>query len=353
MERAKYFDYLQETSKLVLPIIKEQVEKVSHNESELKAILLFFYEKRFSKSLLKPALFRLAYEICGGKNFNNILPIAAAFEVLNISSYQANASFDNKIGVLTKEEKDSQFIASMISREISDNLINQCEGVLSDSVLNKVRKCVSKSNSFIYKAQHYDLNLLSVHKIDKYEDYKFYLKHYIDRCYFGSGVFSGQCALAGAVAANATENQQELLMQFGELYGTALHIINDLADYYPGEERKTKLYQDDFCDFRNGRLTLPLYLLLNSKNEEVIKSIAELSKKEDYSFEDYSLIQNFISKEGIVEKCKTLTNEKFIKAKQHLKEFPLDDTKQLLLALLSVLESNKFYHRIKHIQIEL
>ncbi|OJV25400.1 MAG: hypothetical protein BGO32_04515 [Bacteroidetes bacterium 37-13] len=347
MERTKYFDYLKETSELVLPLIKEQVERVCYNEKKLKDILLFFYEKRFDKTLLKPTLFRLSYEICGGKNFKDILPIAAAFEVLNISSYQANSSFDNKVGILTKEEKDSQFIASMISREISDNLISQCEGIVNDSVLNKVKTCISKSNSLIYKAQHYDLNLLSVDNIGKYDDYNYYLKYYVDRCYYGSGIFSGQCALAGAIVANATNNEKESLLQFAELYGTALHIINDLADYYPGEERKTKLYQDDFCDFRNGRLTLPLYLLLNSKNEEVNKTVLVLKNKKYFSSEDYSTIQDFLSKEGIIEICKNLTGQKFIEAKQCLKDFPLTDTKQLLLALLSVLDSNKFFHRTK------
>ncbi len=267
MDRKEYFNYLKDTSKLVLPYIEEQLELVCKNEPELKDVFLVFYKKRFSANLLKPTLFRLSYEICGGDKFKNIIPIAAAFEVLNISSYQANSSFDNKMGVLTKEEKDSQFIAAMISREISINLINESKNDIKESTLNDINNCISRSNHYIYKAQHYDLNLLTVNRIDKYVKYEEYLSKYIDRCYLGSGFFSGQCALGGAIVAKADENLQNKLMEFAELYGTALHILNDLADYYPGEERRTKLYQDDFSDFNNGRLTLPLYLLLNSKKK--------------------------------------------------------------------------------------
>ncbi len=349
MERAKYFQYMKETSELVLPLIIEQVEQVYHNENELKEILLFFYKKRFNKSLLKPTLFRLSYEISGGENFEQILPIAAAFEVLNISSYQANSAFDNKLSVLTKEQKDSQFIASMISREISDKLIDQCKGTISDNILNKIKTCISESNSQIYKAQHYDLNILSVNNISRFKDYNNYLEFYNKRCYYGSGVFSGQCAKAGAIVANTDENIKKALLEFGELYGTALHIINDLADYYPGEERKTKLYQDNFCDFRNGRLTLPLYLLLKSNNIIVKETTINYTTKKDLTFEDYLIIQDFLFEEKIVEKQLNLIKEKFIEAKHCLEDFPLTNSKRFLLALLSVLDSNKFFHRINSI----
>lgn len=347
MEREKYFKYLENTSSLVLPLIKEQVESVCKNEEVLKEILMLFYEKRFSKILLKPTLFRLSYEICGGKNFETLLPIAAAFEVLNISSYQANAAFDNKVGVLTKEEKDSQFMAAMISREIADKLIDKCEGVIDGCILSKIKSCISTSNSFIYKAQHYDLNLLCVENIGKFHNYESYVTSYIDRCYFGSGIFSGQCALAGAIAANTTEDKKEALLKFAELYGTALHQINDLADYFPGEERKSKLYQDDFCDFKNGRLTLPLYLLLNSKDPKTVKKVSKLSSKQEFSFEEYAEVQNILLQEGIVDICKDLTKTKFIEAKRYLQKFELSEEKRLLLVLLSVLDSNKFYNRIK------
>jgi geranylgeranyl pyrophosphate synthase len=324
---------------------------VCKGEKELKEIMMLLYEKRFAKILLKPTLFRLSYEICGGKSFDQLLPIAAAFEVLNISSYQANASFDNKVGVLTKEEKDSQFMAAMISREIADKLVDRCEGVISESILTKIKSCLSRSNSFIYKAQHYDLNLLSIKKIDRFPDYDYYLAAYNNRCYFGSGVFSGQCALAGAIAANASHKERENLLKFAELYGTALHQINDLADYFPGAERKSKIYQDDFCDFKNGRLTLPLYLLLTSKNPITVSKISQLSNKQEFSFERYTEVQNILVEEGIVDACKDLTKTKFIEAKKFLQDFELCESKRLLLVLLSVLDSNKFYHRTKQIAV--
>ncbi|MBK9453167.1 MAG: hypothetical protein IPN95_27970 [Bacteroidetes bacterium] len=92
---------------------------------------------------------------------------------------------------MTAEEKDSQFIAAMISREIAERLIDQCIGAVSDSILYEFKGCLSRSNYFIYKAQHYDLNLLTVANLKEFDNYENFLPAYINRCYFGSGIFLG------------------------------------------------------------------------------------------------------------------------------------------------------------------
>jgi geranylgeranyl pyrophosphate synthase len=191
---------------------------------------------------------------------------------------------------------------------------------------------------------------LTINNLNNFKKQEDYLKAYNDRCYFGSGVFSGQCALAGAIAANANEEDKKSLLKFAELYGTALHQINDLADYFPGEERQSKLYQDNFCDFKNGRLTLPLYLLLHSHNPITAQKILVLNNKKDGLLPKNILeLQMILLKEGVVRFSKELTKEKFREAKTYLKDFKQSDSRGLLSTLLSVLDSNKFYHRISQI----
>ena len=117
MDRKIYIDYLNETSRMVMPIIMASIEGAVAQTPELEGILSLLTKQRLDKPLLKPTLFRLAYEVCGGKEFERFLPFSAACEMLNISSYQANSSFDKKLGVLSKKDKDSQVIAAMITRE--------------------------------------------------------------------------------------------------------------------------------------------------------------------------------------------------------------------------------------------
>lgn len=344
MHKDSYIQFLSETSHKIFPILKMEIDDITSQEVELSDFFSFFYTKREDKLLLKPTLFRLAYEVCGGKEFEKIKPIAAAFEALNISSYQANAAFDNKMGILTQDEKDNQFIASMLSREVATKLVLKNVNTLSFDVINKIIECISVSNHHIYKAQHYDLNLLTGRNYEKYasseDDFNV---DYHNRCYFGSGIFSGQTALAGAIAANANEEKQKALQLFGEIYGTALHRINDLADFFPGEERSDKLYQDNYCDIRNERLTFPVYKLRMNYKDKYDK-IYDLVKENTNVVQT---VNEILADTTLIEDVQKTAREAYNKAKQILTVFEMSDSKKMILALLSILDSNKFYYRAK------
>lgn len=346
MDRKEYINYLTETSDMVMPIILEAMSEVSNNIPDLDGLLSFLSRMRMNRPLLKPTLFRLSYEVCGGKNFEKYRHFAAACELLNISSYQANASFDNKLGVLSKKEKDNQVIAAMISRELASQLISRLKKNSIDSgVMNKLYACLTISNLYIYKAQHYDLNVLSVSNQPMFEKYisdrDLFLQDYHTRCYYGSGIFSGQVALAGAIAADTDESWQISLKNFGEIYGTALHKINDLGDFLPGDERNGKQYQDYFCDFKNGRVTLPVYELY-TRYPDVY---SEMRKIMDEKEPDFDAIHRLFIGLDIVDEIKEMAKVAYISAKKTIEKIPTTDYKRGLLTMLSVLVSNKYYHR--------
>jgi hypothetical protein len=101
MDKNIYFSHMRETTEKVFPVIIRYAEKIREINYDLYKTVMFFIDKRRQKLLLKPFLLRLSYEICGGNEWEEIIPACAAFELLNISSYQANSSFDNKVGILS------------------------------------------------------------------------------------------------------------------------------------------------------------------------------------------------------------------------------------------------------------
>lgn len=344
MQKESYIQYLSDTSEQIFPIIKKEIENIIFEEAELAKFFSFFYLKKENKLLLKPTLFRLAYEICGGTDFSKVQNIAAAFEVLNISSYQANSAFDNKMGILDKKAKDNQFIASMLSREMATKLILNEKNKLPSNAISQFINCISLSNLYIYKAQHYDLNLLSNANYERYsasED--LFREDYHNRCFFGSGIFSGQTALAGAIAANADKEKQMSLQTFGEIYGTALHKINDLADFFPGEERSDKLYQDNYSDIRNERLTFPVYKLRKYYEDKYKELLALVNNNNNADITQK--VTNILSGTTLVAEVRQVAKKAFCEAKQTLMAFEISDSKKLLITLLSILDSNKFYYR--------
>lgn len=66
---------------------------------------------------LRPGLTRLGYEICGGKNWRKIIPICAAVEILNVSTYTINKIFDEKGGKWSKDRINNNIIAGIIQKK--------------------------------------------------------------------------------------------------------------------------------------------------------------------------------------------------------------------------------------------
>lgn len=348
MDKQRYVDYLNETSEKVSPFIQDVLQPYANLDRQLYEGIMFFVERRLHRQMLKPALLRAAYELCGGKEWEKITPACAAFEFINISSYQANATFDNKLGILTKKQQDTQFIAAMSTREVAEDCVRAMRGAFDDSLLARISDCMSISNKYIYIAQHWDINLLTVANADRYENYDYFLAEYAKRCHFGSGVFSGQCAYAGGLLAGASKNELDALKSFGEAFGTALHMINDLGDFIPPVDTGHQIrdYQDYFSDMRNGRLTLPVYLLRQhaALGDSLAQEALAKAKANPSTFEDMRrvILQTAIHLR-IVELAKTKVLEA-IATVEWARGVP---SYGLLRAMLSVVESNKYIGRLR------
>lgn len=344
MRREEYFSFLQETSESVRPTIKNYVEPFKDINKELYDILMVFVKSRLNSRLQKPTLFRLAYELCGGKEWGKVIPAAVAFEFINISSYQANSAFDEKLGVLTKPQKDSQFIASMISRELSFKAASKIERDFSEQLVTKLYSSLSMSNYYIYLAQHYDLNILKVDRIEKYNDERLFFQDYYNRCFYGGGIINGQCAYIGGLLADGKPEQLASLRNFGENFGTGLQIINDLADFVPSgkDEIINRTYQDQFSDLRNGRLTLAFYKLLKNAGLDLDWVLNKIVTHDEFNEEELNEIANILIKERVVEFVKSLAMEYAEKAKRSLSIFQNDEVKSLLCVMTSICCCNKY-----------
>lgn len=354
MRRAEYFNFLQETSKLVWPTIKNYVEPFRDVNKELYDILMVFVKSRLNGRLQKPALFRLAYELCGGKDWEKVIPAAVAFEFINISSYQANSAFDDKLGVLTKPQKDSQFIASMISRELSFKAASKIEKDFSKQSATKLYSSLSMSNYYIYIAQHYDLNVLKTDKIENYNEERVFFRDYFNRCFYGSGIINGQCAYIGGLLGGGKPEDLDSLRNFGENFGTGLQIINDLGDFVPAgfDSLIGKAFQDQYSDFRNARLTLPLYHLLRFGNSQVKAKVRSIIDERHFDTDSLFEVTLLLIEEGVVDSVKKTAREFTERAKDQLSMFKENVSKHLLLIMATIISTNKYLFALNKIANE-
>src|SRR3972149_7275266 len=336
-----YFKLMSETTQITKPLIWDCLTTIE--EDKIRRTVLFYPKSRFSKRglFLRPLLIRLSYEAAGGNDWKNIVPIYAAYELLNISTYQANLSFDKKRGVSTSSEINNQFISSMITRELAQNLVYE---KLHDSLyLERLLDSINKINLHIYKGQFYDLNVL--HK-DNWEGFKTmheYMEVYNKKCLYLSGIFFQECAYIGSILGENRNNVAVPLSNFGRYFGIGLHIVNDIANFIPinnftGEDK------DVYADLKNNRLTLPIYYLLRYGSEyDRGKFIKLWNSKPITNDTCFNMVQILINSEAIYY-AKKIAKIFMKKAKQCLTDLENDEISANLSTMVSVLKSNKYFN---------
>ena len=334
---------MRKTSESVYPLIKEQIDALKDVNEELHATACYIVDQRDTNLLLRPFLIRLTYELCGGTEWEKIIPVGAAFELLNISSYQANSAFDNKHRIFSSQQKDSQFIASMLTREMAADVLDTARSDFSGEIIHKLMQDLSVCNKNMYLAQHYDLNMLTISNLKYYNDEDVYFDAYMKRGYLGCGIFTGLCARAGGFLAQGDSDSLKALVEFGKQFGTALQIVNDLADFVPpglGTSSRQG-FPDRFSDLRNGRLTLGCYRLIRSGvfGKNLLKRIEGKVESDE---QDYRDISEFLGTEGIVNEIIERTTTLELAANKALEHFSDSPAKDYLSQMLTVCHSNKF-----------
>ncbi len=113
-------------------------------------------------------------------------------------------------------------------------------------------------------------------------------------------LFAASCE-AGALAAGGTEAECDALRRYGENLGIAFQMVDDILDYRPADAALGKNTGDDF---REGKMTLPVVLLLQSATEEektfFESAFIRTEKQQDGDFEKACTL---MEKYGIFEKA--------------------------------------------------
>lgn len=349
MDKSHYFDLMRETSEEALPLIRQHIDSLREVEPEFHSIMSYVLDRRNGELMLKPFLLRLTYELCGGTDWRKTIPAGAAFELLNLSSYQANSAFDNKHAVLSTPQKCSQFMAAMVTRELALECLAAAEQDFDGSLLDAIRTDLSICNKHIYIAQHFDMNVLTLANLKRYTDRDSFLLDYKARCYHGSGIFSGKCARAGAILAGAPQNSASSVLRFGEEFGTGIQVMNDLADFVPPDVDGVvgRGFQDQLSDIRNGRLTFGCYLLFREAGQSGKDLLSLLKQGNGISEGELREIAALLVDSGASDTVTEYAKAFSTRAKDALSGFPDSLEKSALSLMVCVCHDNKFVKALR------
>jgi len=341
MERGKYFEIMRETSEIVDPIIVESVAYLKEINDELHTFIINIpaFKKRVEKKdKLRPFLLRLSYELAGGKHWEKIASACAAVEIFNISTYVDNAFFDNKNNIKEKD-KVNYVISARILRNIAEKTLRKISKKKSEILMELLREIDHDG----YLAQFEDMNQMTRKR--EFRDTNNYLKAYLHRCEGLTGRFMENITKIGAILAGATENQIKDLGKIGRNIGIIDQIINDVGDFVPPEEKiidYEKVYQDQFNDIKSGKLTLPVYHVLQSglnNHKEIINKVFGNKKA---SNGDLNNVAKVLVKGGAIQYSKKVAREYYLEIKGLLNNFEKSNARNLFKIMSKLHQTNKY-----------
>lgn len=349
-----YFNFMRQTTYATEKLIVREIKKLEKiDQSLFELVSANIYGRVATKRpKMRPGLVRLGYEICGGKNWRKIIPICAAVEILNVSTYTINRIFDEKGGKWSKDRINNNIIAGIIQREIASNFLKEAFPLANYKDFVKIRDLFDEINKITYFGQFKDLNFLRIK--NKIPPFGKFIDDYKQRCDYFGGRFYKNCLLIGGILAKGNKKQLSALQKFGELFGTSLQMVNDIGDFVPSDKKPYKeafkYYQDQYGDLRLGKLTLPIYLMLQSANEIEKKFILKQVGKKQTSLKDGYKLTKILITTGAFKECKKITKRYVNQEKRELKIFKKSIKKDLLSAMTSNVKSSVYWKILKKIK---
>lgn len=341
MKREEYFQKMRETSEVTDPIIMESVEYLKETNKGLYDFITnipAFSKRVEKKDKLRPFLLRLSYELVGGKNWKNVVQACAAVEIFNISTYVDNAFFDNKNNI-KEGDKVNYVISARILRNLAEKLLREVSKKNPERLMELLREI----DHDCYLAQFEDIN--QIKKEREFKDSEDYLKAYLHRCEGLTGRFFENITKIGAILAEATEDQINDLGIVGRNIGIIDQIVNDVGDFVPPKEGFVdfeKVYQDQFNDIRSGKITLPVYYVLQFGSDEDKRMINSVLGNKKSRNGDLGFVAEVLVKSGAIQYSKETAKEYAREARSLLNNFEKSESRDYFKLMSRIYRTNKY-----------
>ena len=140
-------------------------------------------------------------------------------------------------------------------------------------------------------------------------------------------LFQAACRVS-AIIADATDEQERALAEYGFNLGIAFQMADDLFDY--------TLQTSDFgkevgADLREGKLTLPLIYALQQARAADRELMIKIVRDQDFSQSDFNILIDLLKKYGGLTYTQNMAASYIERAKKALTVFDASPTKETML----------------------
>ena len=272
---------------------------------------------------IRPMLLMLCYDMLGGKNLDDVLPLATAYEIIHTATLIHDDINDNakiRRGVKTIHEIENSVKAQITGDwlfVLGFGLGGQYEKEIVDLM---AETCSRMASAELKQLEH-------IHNLSTTSDD--YYKIIEGKT---AGPFASGCK-AVAILTKQPKEIQDALYNFGMQLGLAFQLVDDLLDLI-GDDR---LGKPRGLDILEGKMTLPLLLGINNLEGKDKENLLNLVSK--FSLQDLDEVLHLLKISGSIDYCRTLVNEHLNSAIREINYIEENPPKKLVLELAHYVRS--------------
>ena len=155
-------------------------------------------------------------------------------------------------------------------------------------------------------------------------------KEYFDVIRYKTGVLIEGACRAGALLANASEQEENAVSVYGNRLGIVFQLCDDMLDY---TSDSGSLGKNVGADLREGKLTLPVIYALKNANKEDRLSMEKIICNKNFSVEQFEQFKKLLIKSKGLEYTEALAEKYIAEAVSALAVFDDSKTKNTLLMI--------------------
>ena len=281
------------------------------------------YHVKSGGKRIRPLLTLASAKLCGYKNGNRDINLAACIELIHNATLLHDDVIDNSD--LRRGQKTTNSIwGNQSSILVGDYLFSRCFEMMVEDGSEEILKLLSSTSSRI--AQGEVLQLEYKGEIDLLEETYFNIINMKTAALFAAA------AKVGACIGNKSKKEKDALESYGKNLGLAFQIADDALDYFSSKKVFGKEIGKDFYE---GKTTLPLIIIFQRGNSEERNFLKEIFKKKKRNEDDFSetlaLINKYKAIQTSFKRAEYFVNVSY----DSLGTFPDNEEKKILQNLTS------------------
>ena len=275
---------------------------------------------------------RTALTLLSGKmnayRFDKLLPLSVAFEMVHLATLIHDDIVDN-----AKTRRGNPTVNALwgdnIAILLGDYYFAKTAGLIADINDNRIDHPFSDTVATVCEGTI--LEMMTAGRID------LTIESYYEKISHKTACLIAACCKGGAIVSQASDDEIELLYEYGLNLGIAFQIIDDILDY---TEDQATIGKPSGNDLRQGMVTLPLIYALQAQpqNGHYQRVHGLLTGTEQAEEDIYSVVNWVVTGQG-VERSRVDAQAYADKAREALYHFPASQDRAVLDGLIDFVVS--------------